>query len=96
MRLESNEKGDLFVDPEFLSKKLCLTSHELQRRMRIGLVTSLVESGADSDRGTRRITVRCGSIAWRAIVDDGNNITSEQLLSLGETKRGAPAPDGSC
>ncbi len=82
MRLECNEKGDLFVDPDFLSRKLCLTPQELQRRMKIGLVTSLVEAGTGPDAGRRRITVRCGRTAWRAIVDDGNAITSEELVSL--------------
>lgn len=84
MQLECNERGDLFVDPKFLSKRFCLTPHELQRRMRIGLVTSLIEAGSGQDEGRRRITVRCGRTAWRAIVDGGNNITSEELLSLGQ------------
>ena len=82
MRLECNEKGDLFLDPEFLSRRLCLTAHELQRRMRIGLVTSPVEAGAGDDGGRRRITVRSGKTAWRAIVDNANNVTSEELVSL--------------
>lgn len=84
MRLECSEKGDLFVDPGFLSQRLCLDPRELRRRMRIGLVTSLVETGTGDDEGQRRLTVRCGKTAWRAIVDGGNNITSEELLSLGE------------
>jgi hypothetical protein len=84
MRLECNEKGDFFVDPGFLSQRLCLTPQELQRRMRIGLVTSVVETGIGNDAGQRRITVRCGKIAWRAVVDGSDTVTSEELLSLGE------------
>ena len=85
MQLECSESGDLIVDAELLSARLCLTVTELQRRMRIGLVTSLVESGTGDDDGMRRITVRCGRTAWRAIVDGGNNVTGEELLNLGET-----------
>lgn len=85
MQLECSESGDLIVDAELLSARLCLTVTELQRRMRIGLVTSLVESGTGDDDGMRRITVRCGRTAWRATVDGGNNVTSEELLNLGET-----------
>lgn len=92
MRLECNENGDLFVDPDFLSKRLCLTSPELQRRMRIGLVTSLVEAGIGDDLGRRRITVRSGSIAWRAIVDDDNIIASEELVSVDRKPAPSCAP----
>lgn len=87
MRLESNEKGDLFVDPDFLSERFRLSPQELRRRMRIGLVTSLVEAGTGEDAGHRRITVRCGATAWRAIVDAGNTITSEELVSLAAAPR---------
>ncbi|WP_442580155.1 DUF6522 family protein [Mesorhizobium sp. ASY16-5R] len=52
--------------------------------MSIGLVTSLVETGTDGDAGQCRLTVRCGKIAWRAIIDGGNNITGDELLSLSE------------
>lgn len=83
MKLESDEKGDLYVDPVFVADRLCLAPQELQRRMRIGLVTSLVETGVGEDQGLRRITVRSGSIAWRAIVDGGNTIMSEELISQG-------------
>lgn len=82
MKLECNEKGDVFVDPAFLSRRLCLDPRELHRRMRIGSVTSLVEAGIGDDEGQRRITVRSGRTAWRAIVDDANNLISEELISL--------------
>lgn len=85
MMLECDEKGDVFLDPDLVSAKLSLTPHELQRRMKIGLVTSLVEAGIGEDEGLRRITVRCGAVAWRAIVDGQNMIVSEELVNLGRT-----------
>jgi hypothetical protein len=82
MRLECDETGDLFVDPDFLSRRLCLTVEEFRRRLRMGLVTSLVEAGDGDDEGRRRLTVRCGRTAWRAIVDADNEVTSEELVSV--------------
>lgn len=84
MRLDCNENGDVVVDADLLSRRLCIAVDELKRRMRIGLVTSLVEAGTGADEGLRRVTVRCGRTAWRATIDDGNNVTSEELLSLGD------------
>lgn len=82
MKIERNDQGDFFVDPTLLSAKLCLDPRELQRRMKIGLVTSLVEAGTGDDEGRRRITVRCGRTVWRAVIDGGDNVISEELASL--------------
>lgn len=87
MKLSCSTSGDLYVEPEFLAGRLCLTQQELRRRMRIGLVTSLVEAGAGDDEGRRRVTVRCGRIAWRAIVDHDNVVTSEEMVSLDDAPR---------
>lgn len=82
MRLERDEKGDLFVDPDFLSAKLRVAPGELRRRMRMGLVASVVEQGIGDDEGRRRITIRSGRTAWRAILDADDRITSEEIVSL--------------
>lgn len=82
MKLEGNAQGDLFIDPAVLSSKFCLHPLELQRRMRIGLITSLIEAGSGEDEGRRRITVRSVGTAWRAIIDGANNVTSEELIRL--------------
>ena len=51
MRLELDQTGDFVLDPAFLAARLSMEANELRRRMRLGLVTSLVERGAESDKG---------------------------------------------
>lgn len=82
MKLERDANGDFFVDPAMLAQRLCLTANELQRMMRLGLVTSTVESGTGSDEGQQRLTVRCGNFVWRAVIDAEQHIVSEEALDL--------------
>ena len=82
MKLECDDAGDLFVDPEMLAVRLCLHPRELRRRMRVGLVTSLIEIGTGDDEGRRRVTVRTGRIAWRAIVGADNSVLREERISI--------------
>lgn len=83
MKLECDGKGDFVVDHCLLTVKLAISSEELRRRMRLGLVTSVVEAGLGSDEGLRRLTIRCGNAVWRAIVDAQQNVVSEETFSLG-------------
>ncbi len=87
MKLECDETGDVFVDPDVLARRLCLHPQELRRRMRIGLVTSLIEVGSGTDRGRRRVTVRTGRTAWRAIVAEDHTVISEELISVADPPR---------
>lgn len=82
MTLECETGGNLIVDPALLSARLALGVEELQRRMRLGLVTSLIEDGVEADDGRRRLTVRSGNRIWRAIVDAQHELVSEEILDL--------------
>lgn len=82
MKLERDADGNFFIDPAMLAQKLCLTANELQRMMRLGLVTSTVEAGVGSDEGQQRLTVRRGNFIWRAVIDAEHHIVSEEALDL--------------
>ncbi|MEO5323042.1 DUF6522 family protein [Mesorhizobium sp. CC13] len=87
MKLELDQTGDYVLEPAFLAVRLSLEVKELQRRMRLGLITSMVECGIDGDEGRKRLTVRNRNSVWRIIVDAGNCIVSEEAFDL----RQAPA-----
>jgi hypothetical protein len=82
MKLERDAHGDFFIDPAMLAERLCLTANELQRMMRLGLVTSTVEAGTGPDEGQQRLTVRRGNFIWRAVIDAEQHIVSEEALDL--------------
>lgn len=82
MKLETDSRGDFFVDPSMLAERLGLGAQELRRRMRLGLVTSTVEQGSQQDEGRRRLTVRNGNTVWRAIVDSDRTVLSEEAFTL--------------
>lgn len=82
MRLELDQTGNYVLDPAFLALRLSAGADELRRRMRLGLVTSMVERGVDSDEGRKRLTVRSGNAVWRGIVDADNRIVSEESFDL--------------
>jgi hypothetical protein len=83
MQLERDVNGDIFVDPSILARRLFMSENRLLRLQRIGRVTSTVEAGTEEDEGLLRITVRCGSCYWRAILDDDLNVVSEEAVNLG-------------
>lgn len=85
MKLEPDQIGDYVLEPGFLAQRLSIGENELQRRMRLGLVTSRVERGIDGDKGRKRLTVRSRNSVWRAIVDADNYIVSEESFELGQT-----------
>ena len=82
MKLELDQAGDFVLDPSFLAMRLATAPGELRRRMRLGLVTSLVERGTEGDEGSKRLTVRSGNVVWRGVVDADNHIISEEVLDL--------------
>ena len=88
MKLETDSKGDFFVEPSVLADRLGLGTDELRRRMRLGLVTSTVEDGSGQDEGRRRLTVRSGNSVWRAIVDSERTVLSEEAFTLGRGTAG--------
>ena len=85
MRIERDSRGDYVLDPDELAIKLRLSADELRRRMKVGLVTSLVETGQGEDAGLCRLTVRCGGAVWRAIVGGDGSIIREETGGQSET-----------
>jgi hypothetical protein len=77
MRIERDQGGDFLLEPAALAEKLSLPPEDLRRRMRLGLVTSLVEAGEGEHAGLRRLTVRCGAEVWRAVLDADGQIVGE-------------------
>ena len=84
MRIERDSNGDYVLDPDELAPKLSLSADELRHRLKLGLVTSLVEAGQGEDAGSWRLTVRCGRAVWRAIVGADGSVVRE---GLGEQAR---------
>jgi hypothetical protein len=82
MRIELDDKGDILLEPDVLATKLSLKPEALRRRMRLGLVTSLIENGEGEHSGLRRITVRCGARSWQAVVDAGGQVAEEPEQTL--------------
>src|SRR5690606_178899 len=83
VKLERDATGDILIDPLLLSGRLYMSENRLRRLQGIGRVTSLVEAGSGEDEGLTRVTVRCGSCIWRAIVDADLNVVSEESVNLG-------------
>jgi len=79
MRIERDQRGDYVLDATALAKKLSIPSEDLRRRMRLGLVASLVEAGEGEDAGLRRLTVCCGAEVWRAVIDVDDRVVKEEL-----------------
>ena len=82
MQLSTDDNGDILIDPDLLATRLSIPAAELRRRMRIGLVSSLVETGEGADAGRRRLTVRTGNRVWRAVVDAEARLLGEETLDL--------------
>jgi len=80
MRIERDQRGDDVLDASALAEKLSIPPEDLRRRMRLGLVTSLVETGEGEHASLRRLTVRCGAAVWRAVVDADGRIVREECV----------------
>ncbi|MDP3896234.1 MAG: DUF6522 family protein [Mesorhizobium sp.] len=74
--------GDSPVDPATLAARLSIEPGRLRRSMRLGLVTSRVETGTGADEGTLRLTVRCGNSVWRAVVGSEHELLREETFGL--------------
>jgi hypothetical protein len=85
MRIERDQRGDYVLDASALAEKFSISLEHLRRRMRLGLVTSLVEAGEGEHAGLRRLTVRCGDEVWRAVLDADDQIVEEE--QVGEPAR---------
>ncbi|MCO5148140.1 MAG: DUF6522 family protein [Aquamicrobium sp.] len=95
MRIERDAQGDFVLEPALLMRGLSISEAELQRRMRAGEITSVVEDGEGEDRGRRRLSVRCGDTVWRAVLDGANTILSEETFDLRFRRWRAPKPHAS-
>ena len=82
MKLERDPQGDFVVEPGILARKLSVPEDELRHQMQLGQVTSAVERGEGEDAGCQRLSVRCGDMVWRAVVDAGLNVVSEEAFDL--------------
>jgi len=80
MRIERDQRGDYVLDASALAEKLSIPPEDLRRRMRLGLVTSLVEAGEGEHAGLRRLTMRCGAAVWRAVLDADDQIVEEERV----------------
>ena len=80
MRIERDQRGDYVLEPIALAEKLSIPPEELRRCLRLGLVTSLVETGEGEHAGLRRLTVHCGAEVWRAVVDADDQIIEEERI----------------
>ncbi len=81
MRLNRDAAGDFVLDSAFLAERLGIDREALRRGMRLGQVTSRVEQGNGEDAGRTRITVRTPRAAWRAILDQADEILSETVVT---------------
>lgn len=82
MKLERDAGGDYVLDPAVLTQKLSVPEDELRQLMRLGQVTSVVEDGRGEDAGRQRLSVRCGDMVWRVVVDAQLNVVSEECIDL--------------
>jgi hypothetical protein len=80
MRIEQDPSGDHVLDATALAEKLSIPPEDLRRRMRLGLVTSLVETGEGEHASLRRLTVRCGAAVWRAVLDADDQIVEDEQV----------------
>jgi hypothetical protein len=83
MKLERDSSGDFIIDAAMVAERLSASAEPFRRHMRMGLVTSVVETGAGSDKGHQRLSVRYGNAIWRAVVDADHNVLSEEIVRVG-------------
>ena len=70
--------GDHVLEPTAQAREVVHPHPDLRRRMRLGLVTSLVEAGEGEHAGLRRLTARCGAAVWRAVVEADGRVVSQE------------------
>jgi hypothetical protein len=80
MRLERNERGDWMLDPEQLHSRLMINPGLMRQKMRLGLVTSRIEEGAEADIGKTRVTIKVSNATWEGIFDKDGCLECERML----------------
>lgn len=79
MHVERDQNGDFTFDSVALADRLQLSSEDLRRNIRRGLVTSMVERGEGEDAGTCRLRVKIGNRVWTAILNSEDRVITEEM-----------------
>ncbi|RVO78257.1 hypothetical protein CN063_31125 [Sinorhizobium meliloti] len=79
MHVERDQNGDFTFDSVALADRFQLSSEDLRRNIRRGLVTSMVERGEGEDAGTRRLRVKIGNRVWTAILNSEDRVITEEM-----------------
>lgn len=93
MNLQRDARGDFLFESADLASRFGISITQLRRLMRLGLVTSSVETGEGEHQGTSRLRLRCGNRVWSAIVDAHDHVASEEIFVARASK--APKSMGS-
>lgn len=76
--------GEFTLDAAVLAGRFRIPPNELRSLMARGLVKSTVEIGEGEDKGTWRLSIRCGNRIWSAVVqEDGHTIEEKMRFSSG-------------
>ncbi|CCM70653.1 hypothetical protein HR059_29360 (plasmid) [Sinorhizobium meliloti WSM1022] len=79
MHVERDQNGDFTFDSVALADRFQLSSEDLRRNIRRGLVTSMVERGEGEDAGTCRLRVKIGNRVWTAILNSEDRVITEEM-----------------
>lgn len=79
MHIERGPNGDFILESDEIADRFGLSSDDFRRRIRQGLVTSMVERGEAEDFGTCRLSVRLGNRLWRAILSNEGEVRDEAV-----------------
>ncbi|RVL91483.1 DUF6522 family protein [Sinorhizobium meliloti] len=79
MHVERDQNGDFTFDSVALADRFQLSSEDLRRNIRRGLVTSMVERGEGEDAGTCRLRVKIGNRVWTAILKSEDRVITEEM-----------------
>ncbi|MHC2486351.1 hypothetical protein CN200_04050 [Sinorhizobium meliloti] len=79
MHVERDQNGDFTFDSVALADRFQLSSEDLRRNIRRGLVTSMVERGEGEDAGTCRLRVKIGNRVWTAILNSEDRVITDEM-----------------
>lgn len=71
--------GDFTLPAEILAQRFGMQTSQLRSLMARGLVRSSVEVGEGEDKGTWRLSIRCGNRIWSAIILEDGRIGEEKM-----------------
>ncbi|MDW5318546.1 DUF6522 family protein [Rhizobium sp. PL01] len=81
--------GDFILDAIVLAERFGIPPSEMRSLMARGLIKSTVEIGEGEDKGTWRLSIRCGNRIWSAIVQGDGHITKATMrFSSARSKTG--------